>query len=63
MKYSLRERLIIEIQTMRLNELLKWHSCLLIFAEAIKQVLGYNVEIYMFGLVIERRLAVDMTFW
>jgi hypothetical protein len=48
---------------MRLNELSKWHSCLLIFVEAIEQVLGYNVEIYMFGLVIERRLAVDMTFW
>jgi len=63
MKYSLRERLIIEIQTMRLNELLKWHSCLLIFVEAIEQVLSYNVEIYMFGSVIEGRLAVDMTFW
>jgi len=48
---------------MRLNELLKWHSCLLIFVEAIEQVLGYNVEIYMFGSVIEGRLAVDKTFW
>jgi predicted nucleotidyltransferase len=29
----------------------------------VKQVLGYDVEIYVFGSAIKGRLAVDKTFW
>ncbi len=60
MEYSLCDKFIIEIQTMRLKKLLKWRSYLLILVEAVKQVFGYDVEIYMFGSAIERRLAVDI---
>jgi len=59
MGYSQREDLIIEIQTWRLRELLKWRSYLPVLVEAVKQVLGNNVEIYVFGSAVEGRLTVD----
>jgi hypothetical protein len=51
MKYSPREKLIIEIQARRLRELLRWRSYLPILVEAVKRVLGEDVEVYVFGSV------------
>jgi predicted nucleotidyltransferase len=59
MKYSPREKLIIEIQTRRLRELLRWRSYLPILVEAVKNVLGEDVEVYMFGSAVEGRLTID----
>jgi len=59
MSYSLREELFIEIQTWRLKELLRWRSYLPVLVEAVKHVLGNNVEIYVFGSAVEGRLTVD----
>jgi predicted nucleotidyltransferase len=59
MKYSPREKLIIEIQTRRLRELLRWRSYLPILVEAVKSVLGEDVEVYMFGSAVEGRLTID----
>jgi predicted nucleotidyltransferase len=59
MKYSPREKLIIEIQTRRLRELLRWRSYLPILVKAVKRVLGEDVEVYMFGSAIEGRLTID----
>jgi predicted nucleotidyltransferase len=59
MKYSPREKLIIEIQTRRLRELLRWRSYLPILVEAVKMVLGEDVEVYMFGSAVEGRLTID----
>ncbi|MFZ8824199.1 MAG: nucleotidyltransferase domain-containing protein [Desulfurococcales archaeon] len=59
MKYSPREKLIIEIQTRRLRELLRWRSYLPILVEAVKSVLGEDVEVYVFGSAVEGRLTID----
>jgi len=59
MKYSPREKLIIEIQTRRLRELLRWRSYLPILVEAVKRVLGEDVEVYVFGSAVEGRLTID----
>jgi predicted nucleotidyltransferase len=59
MKYSPREKLIIEIQTRRLRELLRWRSYLPILVEAVKNVLGEDVEVYVFGSAVEGRLTID----
>jgi len=42
---------------MRLNELLRWRSCLPILVEAVKQVLDDDVEIYVFGSAIEEETS------
>ena len=59
MKYSPREKLIIEIQTRRLRKLLRWRSYLPILVEAVKRVLGEDVEVYVFGSAVEGRLTID----
>jgi len=59
MKYSPREKLIIEIQARRLRELLRWRSYLPILVEAVKRVLGEDVEVYVFGSAVEGRLTID----
>jgi len=59
MKYSPREKLIIEIQTRRLRKLLRWRSYLPILVEAVKSVLGEDVEVYVFGSAVESRLTID----
>jgi predicted nucleotidyltransferase len=59
MKYLPREKLIIEIQARRLRELLRWRSYLPILVEAVKRVLGEDVEVYVFGSAVEGRLTID----
>jgi predicted nucleotidyltransferase len=39
--------------------LLKWREYLKILVEAVKEVFGENVEVYIFGSAVEGRLTVD----
>lgn len=39
--------------------MLKWREYLKILVEAVKEVFGENVEVYIFGSAVEGRLTVD----
>jgi predicted nucleotidyltransferase len=50
---------VIELQAWRLRELLKWREYIKILIEAVKEVFGKDVEVYIFGSAAENRLTVD----
>jgi len=56
---SLAEDILIEIQAERLRELLKWRQYLPHLVEAVRSVLGDNVEIYVTGSAVRGELTVD----
>jgi len=41
------------------RELLRWRKYLEILVEAVKEVLGEDAEVYIFGSAAENRLTVD----
>ncbi len=51
--------LAIRVQTWLLKEILRWREYLPYLVEAIRKVLGNNVEIYVFGSAVENRLTVN----
>jgi len=50
---------VIELQAWRLRELLKWREYIKILIDAVKEVFGEDVEVYVFGSAVENRLTVD----
>jgi predicted nucleotidyltransferase len=51
--------LAIKIQAWRLRELLKWREYLKALVEAAVEVFGEDVEVYVFGSVVEGGLTAD----
>jgi len=49
----------IEVQVWKLKELLKWRNYLEILIEAVREVFGGDVGVYVFGSVVEGKLTVD----
>ncbi|MCC6053895.1 MAG: nucleotidyltransferase domain-containing protein [Thermosphaera sp.] len=51
--------LAVKMQAWRLRELLKWREYVKALVESAIEVFGGDIEIYLFGSVLEGRLTVD----
>jgi len=51
--------LAVKVQAWRLKELLKWREYIKALVESAIEVFGEEVEVYLFGSVVEGRLTVD----
>jgi len=51
--------LAVEVQVLRLRELLRWREYLEVLARSARELFGEGVEVYVFGSAAEGRLTVD----